>query len=250
MAKLTGKTALVTGSGRNIGRAIILEMAREGANVVVNTKANRSEAEAVMKEAQALGVRAIATLADVSDKVQVDAMFKQALAEFGRVDILVSSAAIRPQKSFTDLSVEEWRQAMGVILDGAFYCTQAALPTMINNRFGRVIYITGDGAYSGVTKRAHVSAAKMGPTGLARGLATEFAEQNITFNIISPGRIDTTRNQSFYADPTSMQKVDDIPLGRLGKPDEIAKTCIFLSSEDGGYVTGQTLHVNGGRGYY
>ena len=250
MGRLTGKVALVTGSGRNIGRTIILEMAREGAQVVVNTKANRSEAEAVAKEAQALGVKAINTLADVSDKTQVDAMFGQALAEFGQVDILVSNAAIRPQKSFTELSVEEWHQAIGVILDGAFYCTQAALPTMINNQFGRVIYITGDGAYSGVAKRAHVSAAKMGLTGLARGLASEFAEQHITFNIISPGRMDTTRNQSFYVDPAAMQKVDDIPLGRLGKPDEIAKACVYLASEDAAYITGQTLHVNGGRGYY
>lgn len=250
MGRLSGKVALVTGSGRNIGRAITLEMAREGAHVVVNAKANRSEAEAVAKEAEALGVKAITTLADVSDKSQVDAMFKQALEAFGRVDILVSNAAIRPQKSFTELSVEEWHQAIGVILDGAFYCTQAALPSMLKNQFGRVIYITGDGAYSGVAKRAHVSAAKMGLTGLARGLASEFAEQNITFNIISPGRMDTLRNQSFYVDPAAMQKVDDIPVGRLGSPDEIAMACTYLASEDAAYITGQTLHVNGGRGYY
>ncbi|MEP7137386.1 MAG: SDR family oxidoreductase [Chloroflexota bacterium] len=250
MGKLSGMVALVTGSGRNIGRAIILEMAREGANVVVNAKANRSEAEAVAKEAHALGVRAIVTLADVSEKSQVDAMFSQVLDTFGQVDILVSNAAIRPQKAFTELTVDEWRQAIGVILDGAFYCTQAALPAMLNKQFGRVIYITGDGAYSGAAKRAHVSAAKMGLTGLARGLASEFAEQNITFNIISPGRMDTTRNQSFYLDPAAMQKMDDIPVGRLGKPDEIAKACSYLASEDAAYITGQTLHVNGGRGYY
>jgi len=250
MGKLTGKVALITGSGRNIGGATILEMAREGANVVVNAKANRSEAEAVAKEAQALGVKAIVTLADVSDKAQVDAMFNQALAEFGRVDILVSNAAVRPQKSFTELTADEWHQTLGVILDGAFYCTQAALPSMLQNQFGRVIYIAGDGAYSGTPKRAHVSAAKMGLTGLARGLASEFAEQNITFNIISPGLMDTTRDNSFYLDPAAMQKVDDIPMKKLGSPLEIARACIFLSSEDGGYITGQTLHVNGGRGYY
>ena len=250
MGKLKGRVALITGSGRNIGKAIVLEMAREGANIVVNARANRDEAEAVAKEAQALGVQSIFTLADVSDKSQVELMFSQALETFGRIDILVSNAAIRPQKSFLELTVEEWRQAMGVILDGAFYCTQAVLPSMINNRFGRVMYITGDGAYSGAAKRAHVSAGKMALTGLARGLATEYAEQNITFNIISPGRIDTTRNQSFYLDPTSMQKVDDIPMGRLGSPAEIASACTFLASDDAGYITGQTLHVNGGRGYY
>jgi len=250
MGKFEGRVALITGSGRNIGRAIALELAREGANVVVNAKANQTEAESVAKEAEALGVRAIATLADVADKAQVDAMFQEAMDAFGRVDILVNNAAIRPQKTFTELTIEEWRQVIGVVLDGAFYCTQAALQSMLKIGFGRVIYLTGDGAYTGVPKRAHVSAAKMGLMGLARGLASEFAEHNITFNIISPGRIDTVRNAAFYADPSSMQKVDDIPMKRLGAPNEIAKTCAFLCSEPAGYITGQTMHINGGRGYY
>ena len=248
--KLKNKVALVTGSGRNIGRAIALAFAREGADVVVNSRSNPKEAELVAEEARVSGVRAIATLADVSDKSQVEAMFRKAMDEFGHVDILVSNAAVRPQKPFLDVSIEDWRQALGVILDGAFYCTQAAVKSMVENQFGRVIYITGDGAYSGVTKRAHVSAAKMGLTGLARGLATEFADRNITFNIISPGRMDTTRDNAFYLDPASMQRVDDIPMGRLGAPDEIASACVFLSSDDAAYITGQTLHVNGGRGYY
>jgi len=248
MGKLAGKVALVTGSGRNIGRAIALEFAREGANIIVNAKTNWTEAESVAKEAEALGVKAIVTLADVSDKVQVDAMFQQALDTFGRVGILVNNAAIRPQKAFTELTVDEWRQTIGVVLDGAFYCTQAALPSMLKAGFGRVIYLTGDGAYTGVAKRAHVSAAKLGLTGLSRGLASEFAEQNITFNIISPGRIDTVRNASFYANPSSMQKSDDIPMKRLGTTEEIAHACVFLCTND--YVTGQTIHVNGGRGYY
>jgi 3-oxoacyl-[acyl-carrier protein] reductase len=248
--KLNTKVAVVTGSGRNIGRAIALEFARRGINVIINSRSNRDEAESVAKEALGFGVQAMAIVADVSDKSQVDAMFARALDTFGRVDILISNAAIRPQKSFIDLSFEEWRQAIGVILDGAFYCTQAALTSMIENQFGRVIYITGDGAYSGAAKRAHVSAAKMGLTGLARGLASEYAGENITFNIISPGRMDTTRNNSFYTDPASMQKVDDIPMSRLGRPNEIANACAYLSSDESAYITGQTLHVNGGRGYY
>ncbi len=248
--RLTGRVAWVTGAGRNIGRAIALEFAREGAHVIVNAKANRSEANAVAKEAEALGVQALALVGDVADKAQVDAMAGTALSIFGHVDILVNNAAIRPQKAFTEISVEEWRAALGVILDGAFFCTQAVLPKMIEQRFGRVIYITGDGAYSGVANRAHISAAKMGLTGLARGLASEYAEQNITFNILSPGRIDTTRDNSFYLDPAAMQKTDDIPLKRLGQPQEIARACAFLASDDGSYITGQTLHINGGRGYY
>jgi len=250
MGNVPGKVALITGAGRNIGRATALKFASEGANVIVNAKANRSEAESVAKEAEALGVQALAVLGDVADKAQVDVMIQQTLDTFGHIDILINNAAVRPQKSFTELTVEDWHQAMSVILDGAFYCTHAALPSMIKHQFGRVIYITGDGAYNGVSKRAHVSAAKMGLTGLARGLATEFADQNITFNIISPGRIDTKRNASFYLDPAAMQKVDDIPLKRLGSTDEIASTCVFLCSEGAAYITGQTIHVNGGRGYY
>jgi NAD(P)-dependent dehydrogenase (short-subunit alcohol dehydrogenase family) len=250
MGNLQGKVALITGAGRNIGRAMALKLAGEGVNVIINARVNQSEAESVAQEAEALGVQTLAVLGDVSDKVQVDSMIQQALNKFGRIDFLINNAAVRPQKSFTELTAEDWHQTFGVVLDGAFYCTQAALPSMIKNQFGRVIYIAGDGAYSGVSKRAHVSAAKMGLTGLARGLATEFAEQNITFNIISPGRIDTTRNASFYLDPAAMQKVDDIPMKRLGSPDEIASTCLFLCSEGAAYITGQTIHVNGGRGYY
>jgi len=246
--RFDGKVALVTGSGRNIGRATLLAFAREGANVVVNVRANREEAESVKKEAEALGVQSIVTVADVSKKNQVNAMVHQALETFGRIDFLINNAAIRPQKAFMELTVEEWRQVMGVVLDGAFYYTQAVLPSMIKNGFGRVIYITGDGAYTGTAKRAHVSAAKMGLTGLARGLASEYAEQNITFNIVSPGRIDTKRNAAFYADPSSMQKTEDVPTKRLGRTDEIASACLFLCLND--YITGQTLHVNGGRGYY
>ena len=203
------------------------------------------------QEARDLGVRAISVLADVADKGQVDAMVAKAMEEFGRVDVLVSNVAIRPHKPFLEVTYEEWRRVMGVILEGAFFCTQAALPSMIANGGGRIIYISGDGAFAGGAQRAHVSAPKMGLTGMARGLASEFASNNITVNVVSPGAIDTTRDLSWYpADSNPSRGADRIPLKRLGKPDEIAATCVFLASEEGGFITGQTIHVNGGAGYF
>ena len=250
--KFDGKTALVTGSGRNIGRATVLEFAREGANVVVNSRTNRQEAEAVAQEARSLGVKALAAVADVSDKGQVDGMVAMALEEFGHIDILVSNAAIRPYRPFLEVTLEDWRHILGVILDGAFFCTQAVVPSMIDRGSGRVIYMTGDGTFVGASPRTPVNAAKMGLVGMARGLATELAPHGITVNVISPGRIDTSRNASWYRDAsgTARDNTAGIPLNRMGKPAEIAAACAFLASEEGGFITGQTLHLNGGTAYF
>ena len=162
MSRLEGRTALVTGSGRNIGRAIALKLAGEGANVVVNSRSNQEEAESVAEEARALGVGALPVLADVSDREQVEAMFAAASERFGRVDVLVSNAAIRPHKPFTELSIDDWERVRGVVLDGAFYCARNAIPAMQANGFGRIVFLTGDGAWNGSAQRSHVSAAKMG----------------------------------------------------------------------------------------
>ncbi|HUB16148.1 MAG TPA: SDR family oxidoreductase [Acetobacteraceae bacterium] len=249
MGKLEGKVALITGSGRNIGRATALKLAAEGAHVVVNARTNQEEADAVAREVRALGVKALGVLADVGNKPQVEAMAARALAEFGRVDILINNAAIRPHKPFTELTPEDWEQVRGVVLDGALYLTRALIESMVANSYGRILFFTGDGAFAGGKGRAHVSAAKMGLVGFARGLASEFASHNIRVNVVSPGSIDTTRaNPQWY-----QGRVPDaagIPLGRQGKADEIAATCLFLVSDDGGFITGQTIHVNGGAAYY
>ena len=139
---------------------------------------------------------------------------------------------------------------LGVVLEGAFFCSQAALPSMVAQNSGRIIFLSGDGAFAGGAMRAHVSAPKMGLMGLARGLASEFAPHNITVNVVSPGAIDTTRDLSWYPDGNPSQSADRIPLKRLGQPDEIAATCLFLASDDGGFITGQTIHVNGGTQYF
>jgi NAD(P)-dependent dehydrogenase (short-subunit alcohol dehydrogenase family) len=246
--KLAGRVALITGSGRNIGRATALKFASEGADVIVNARGNEAEANAVADEVRALGVRALVALADVSDRAQVRSMVDAGLAEFGRIDILVNNAAVRPAKAFVDLTIEDWEFARGVVLDGAFYCTHAVVPSMIEHGFGRIIFMTGGGAYAGVPIRAHVSAAKMGLVGLARGLATELGPSGIRVNVISPGLIDTTR-----VDGTFVPGADALartPMRRLGTSEEMANTCLFLASEDSSYMTGQTLHVNGGGSYF
>jgi len=249
MGKLDGKVALITGSGRNIGRATALKLAGEGAHIVVNARGNEAEAEAVAREVREKGVKALAVLADVAKKEQVDALAARALSEFGRVDILINNAAIRPHKPFTEVTVQDWEHVRGVVLDGAFYLTQAVIPSMVKNNYGRILFFTGDGAFTGGSGRAHVSAAKMGLVGFARALASEFAPQNIRANVVSPGSIDTRRdNPEWYRGHTP--NAAGIPLGRQGQVDEIAATCLFLVGDDGGFITGQTIHVNGGAHYY
>jgi 3-oxoacyl-[acyl-carrier protein] reductase len=249
MGKLEGKVALVTGSGRNIGRATVLKLAGEGAHVVVNARANQAEADAVVREARDVGVKALAVIGDVGKKDQVEALAARALSEFGRVDILINNAAIRPHKPFTELTQADWETVRGIVLDGALYLTRAIIPSMVENRYGRILFFCGDGAYAGGSGRAHISAAKMGLVGLTRSLASEFASHNIRVNVVSPGSIDTARaNPEWYhGRPPSAA---GIPLGRQGHVDEIAATCLFLVSDDGGFITGQTIHVNGGAAYY
>lgn len=249
MGKLAGKVALVTGAGRNIGRATALKLAAEGAHVIVNARSNQAEAEAVAREVEALGVKALAVVADVARPDHVEAMAQRALATFGQVDILINNAAIRPHKAFTDLTMQDWEAVRGVVLDGALHLTRSLIDSMVQNRYGRILFFTGEGAFVGGNGRAHVSAAKMGLVGLARGLASEFAAHNIRVNVISPGSIDTQRaNPEWYRG--RVPNADGIPMGRQGKPEEIAATCLFLVSDDAGFITGQTVHVNGGSGYY
>lgn len=250
MGKLDDKVALITGSGRNIGRATALKFAAEGADIIVNARSNQEEAESVAAEVRALGRQALPLLADVSSKEQVDAMVQTALDHFGRIDILLNNAAIRPHKPFLELTQADWEQVRGVVLDGAFYCTQAVLPGMAARNYGRVLFFTGDGAWAGGAQRGHVSAAKMGLVGLARSLATEFAPHNIRVNVVSPGSIDTSRANPEWYPGSRTPSAAGIPLGRQGQTEEIAAACLFLVSDDGGFITGQTLHVNGGAAFF
>ena len=185
MGKLEGKVALVTGSGRNIGRATVLKLAGEGAHVVVNARSNQQEAEAVAREARDLGVKAAAVLADIGKKAEVEALAAKALSEFGRVDILINNAAIRPHKPFTETTDADWELIRSVVLDGALYLTRALIEPMVTNRYGRILFFVGDGSISASgSGRTHLSAAKMGLIGMARGIVSEFASHNIRVNVV------------------------------------------------------------------
>ena len=245
LPNLSGRVALVTGSGRNIGRATVLQRARMGADVVVNARTNRGEAEAVAEEARGLGVRTFVAVAEVADQGQVESMVARAEEALGGVDILVNNAGLRDSKPFTEMTVADWRAVNGVNLDGPFYCSKAVVPGMIERGWGRIVNVSGLNAYKGRAKWAHVGASKMGAVGLTRALAVELAPHGIVVNHVVPGAFDTTRDGAQEATPNP-QAAMGIPVGRLGLPDEVARVCAFLSSEEASFLTGQTIHVNGG----
>ena len=240
---LKGKVALVTGSGRNIGRATALELARQGAKVVVNSRQNLDEANSVSKEINDAGGTSIAVLGDVGVEEEVQNMFDIACKELGPVTILVNNAGLRGECELPNMTTEEWRRLMAVNLDGPFFCSRAAIPNMIANKWGRIINVSGMNAFKGRSGWGHVSASKMGALGLTRALSAELAPHGILVNIIVPGAFDTfVGNEKNFPAP----QLDNIPLQRLGLPEEIGKTCAFLASDNASYITGQTLHVNGG----
>jgi 3-oxoacyl-[acyl-carrier protein] reductase len=243
---LKGKVALVTGGGRNIGRAIALALADAGAQVVVNVRVSRDEGQAVADEIAARGGEALLVAADVTQRADVDAMIAAIWKRFGRLDIVVNNAAIRHEVAFADLSYADWRAAQAVCVDGAFHCTQAALPLLRESGAGTVINIGGLTAQTGASKRAHVVTAKAALGGLTRALAHELAEFGITVNCVSPGMVDTVRKGS-SASAQPEHHVNHRPLlGRRGYPDEIASAVVWLAGPGGRFTTGQTLHINGG----
>ena len=252
--KLEGKVALVTGSGRNIGKAIAMAFADEGASVAVNGLQNRANVEEVAKLIEDRGGRAYPVLADVSDPEQVDRMMDEVSAALGPVGVLVHNAAVRPHKPLTEFSNEEWRLVMGVDLDAAFYLSRAALPDMVKAGAGSIICISGMAAFGVRKDSAAVAAAKAGLLGLMRGIAFDYGKLGVRANVVAPGSIDTERyDQHAYAAgepavivPDDLSRRQNIPMGRLGMPEEVAAACVFLASDDGGYTTGHTLHVGGG----
>jgi 3-oxoacyl-[acyl-carrier protein] reductase len=241
---LEGKVALVTGSGRNIGRATALALARDGADIVVNARSNQQEAETVAAEVGQLGRKAMPLLADVGDRAQLEKMLDRALSEFGHIDIVVNNAASRPHKPFAEMTYEDWRNILAIDLDAAFLTTKAALPGMLERRWGRVINLSGLQAFQGRHGGAHISAAKVGLIGLTRALSTELAPSGILVNCIVPGMIDTMREGASSTRPSG--RLADIPVGRMGYPEDIASLCAYLCSDSAGFLTGQTIHVNGG----
>jgi 3-oxoacyl-[acyl-carrier protein] reductase len=251
--RLAGKKAFITGASRNIGRAIALAFAAEGADLVLNTRVNREELDGVAAECRKAGVRAVSVLGDIADAGAVAAMVKQGLTELGAIDVLVCNAAIRPHTSVTETSIEDWHRVMGVNLHSAFYLARAVVPGMKERRQGSIIALGGQSSLTGRANTASVTAAKTGLLGLVRALAAELGPFGIRANMVIPGTMDTERRYAEWypefrqAPPGAPEQLKQIPLGRLGRPEEIADACIFLASDASSYITGDEIRVMGGR---
>jgi 3-oxoacyl-[acyl-carrier protein] reductase len=243
--ELSGRVAVITGAGRSIGRAVALELAAGGAAVVVNVRSNRAEADAVVKEIEANGGRAMTAIADVTDAPAVQAMAKAVLQKFGRIDYLVNNAALRHDGPFEKMTFEEWRMITGTILDGAFHCVKACMSHLKASGAGSIINVGGLSGHMGAKGRAHVCAGKMGLIGLTRALAYELAPDQVTVNTLVPGMM------AELVDGQWDTRIREHPLfrpilGRTGLPQDMATTARFLVGPGARYITGQTINVNGG----
>jgi 3-oxoacyl-[acyl-carrier protein] reductase len=240
--ELQGRVAVITGAGRSIGRAMALELASAGAAVVVNVRSNRAEADAVVKEIESKGGKAMAVLADVVDAAAVNAMAEAALKKFGRIDYLINNAALRGEKAIEHMTFEDWRKVIGVTLDGAFHCVKACLEAIKKSDAGSIINVGGLTGAMGAPDRLHVVTAKAGIAGFTRGLAMELALHKVTVNTLVPAML---------AKPDKPHEIPAHPiyrplLGRAAWPTDIAPLARFLVGPGARYLTGQLINVNGG----
>ncbi|MBA2399214.1 MAG: 3-oxoacyl-ACP reductase FabG [Bradyrhizobium sp.] len=242
--ELIGKVAIVTGAGRNIGRAIALTLAEGGASIVVNARSNRAEAEAVAGEIASSGGTALVHIGDVADARAVQAMADAAMKQFGRIDSLVNNAALRREKKFTEMDYREWRDILDVTLDGTFHCVRACLPALRKSGAGTIVNIGGLSAHTGAKDRAHVVTAKAGIIGFTRALAHDLADDGITVNCVVPGLIGTPRPKD-RPEPAHHLTHQTIT-GERGRPDDVAAMVRFLCGPGARYINGQAIHANGG----
>jgi 3-oxoacyl-[acyl-carrier protein] reductase len=242
--ELDGRVAIVTGAGRNIGRAIACALADGGAAVVVNARANKSEVDAVAADIERGGGKSLAVVGDVTSPEAVRAMAAAAVDRFGRIDILVNNAAVRVEQPFEAITLEEWRAVTSIIVEGAFNCVQACLPQLKQAGAGVIINIGGLSAHTGAARRAHVVTAKAGLAGLTRALAHELAEHRIRVNSVTPGLMALARPPG-QPTPQHHSFVNTL-VGRRGLPEDIGATVRFLCGPGAAYITGQNIQVNGG----
>ncbi|API93854.1 3-oxoacyl-[acyl-carrier-protein] reductase [Virgibacillus pantothenticus] len=242
---LTGKNALVTGASRGIGRAIALELAKQGANVAVNYAGSEAKAEAVVNEIQQLGRQAVKIQADVADEVDVKAMTKEVVSQFGTLDILVNNAGITRDNLLMRMKEAEFDEVINTNLKGVFICTKAVTRQMMKQRSGKIINVASIVGVSGNPGQANYVAAKAGVIGLTKTTAKELASRNIHVNAVAPGFISTDMTDAL-SEEQHKDMLTMIPLQRLGAPEDVAKVVRFLASEDADYITGQTIHIDGG----
>jgi 3-oxoacyl-[acyl-carrier protein] reductase len=243
--ELEGKVALVTGGARNIGRAICRAFAAGGASVMINANTSRSEAAQTQAMIESDGGTAAVHIADVTDADAVAAMVAATVERFGRIDILVNNAAVRAETPFAEITLADWKRVLATVLDGAFLSTQACLPWLTRSGAGAVVMIGGQTGHKGAAGRAHVVAAKAGLAGFTKGLALDLAPAGITVNCVVPGTIETVRGLPGAPDRPTHRSAPP-PLGRRGEPEEIAAMVRMLCGPDARYITGQSIHINGG----
>ena len=241
-----GKAALVTGAGKNIGRACVLGLAEDGFNVAINGSSDRAACEKVAQEAQKFGVKAIVVMGDVGKAEECKRIADEAIKAFGAVDVLLNNAALRPNKPFLEMTEAEWRRVISVDLDAAVWLSRACLPGMVKKGWGRIVNFAGMNAIHGHAGRAPVSVAKHGVWGLSKALAMEFGPRGITTNTISPGPIAPDVEEKNASAQARAQTLARVPLGRFGTPVEVAAAARLLVSEGGAYINGQMIAVNGG----
>ncbi|AZV52299.1 beta-ketoacyl-ACP reductase [Bacillus sp. LNXM12-2] len=242
---LTNKTAVVTGASRGIGRSIAIDLAKNGANVVVNYSGNEAKANEVVDKIKALGQQAFAVKADVSNAEEVQALMKQAIDTFGSIDILVNNAGITKDNLLMRMKENEWDDVININLKGVFNCTKAVTRQMMKQRSGRIINLASVVGVCGNPGQANYVAAKAGVIGLTKTTAKELATRHITVNAVAPGFISTDMTDKLDENVQS-EMLKQIPLARFGAPEDISNVVVFLASEGAGYITGQTIQVDGG----
>ena len=242
---LQGKCALVTGGSRGIGRAVCLELARQGARVAVNYAGNAAAAEETVRACEALGAEAFAIQADVADAAACEAMVKEVLARFGRLDILVNNAGVTRDGLMLTMKEADWDAVLDTNLKGAFHCMKAAYRPMMKQKYGRVVNLTSIVGLRGNAGQANYAASKAGLIGLTKSMAKELAGRNVTVNAVAPGFIDTDMTAAL-PEKARESMLGTIPMGRLGQAEDVAKAVAFFAGDDSAYVTGQVLCVDGG----
>ena len=245
MMKFEGKTAVVTGGSRGIGRAVCLVLAEGGANVVLCYAGNEAAAQETAQAVEALGAKALAVRCDVSDAVQVDALVKSAVEAFGRIDILVNNAGITRDNLLMRMSEADFDAVVAANLKGAFLCMKAASRLMLKQRYGRIVNLSSVVGLRGNAGQVNYAASKAGVIGMTKSLAKELASRGVTVNAVAPGFIETDMTAALSEAARSAAQ-GSIPMGRLGGPEDVARAVGFLASDDAAYVTGQVLAVDGG----